>query len=134
MSPEPSPQLPLNVVPQTTIENIENDFPEFPANISTPEISSPHETHTLESLEIHQTVAPQSATISTKLQNHTPAPVEHTHPMVTRSKLGVVKPNPKYALATITSTNVPPKPQNIKTVLAHPGWKAAMNEELAALH
>ncbi|XP_022891683.1 uncharacterized protein LOC111406502 [Olea europaea var. sylvestris] len=54
--------------------------------------------------------------------------------MVTRAKLGVVKPNSKYALFTNTSNNVPHKPQNIKTALAHPDWKAAMNEELAALH
>lgn len=58
MSPEPSPQLPLNVVPQTTTTNIENDFPEFPANIGTPKISSPHETHTPKTLKIHPTVAP----------------------------------------------------------------------------
>lgn len=54
--------------------------------------------------------------------------------MVTRSKLGVVKPNPKYALTTITSANIPREPHNIKIALAHPGWKAAMDEEMAALH
>ncbi|KAA8538858.1 hypothetical protein F0562_025550 [Nyssa sinensis] len=134
MSLEPSPQLPLHIVPQTTTTNIANDFPEFPDSIDTPEISSPHETHTPVNLEIHQTVAPQPATILTELPHHTPTPIEHIHPMVTRSQLGTVKPNPKYALTTITSTNVPREPQNIKTALAHPSWKATINEELAALH
>ncbi|KAF5458948.1 hypothetical protein F2P56_022940 [Juglans regia] len=54
--------------------------------------------------------------------------------MVTRSKLGVVKPNPKYALTTITSANIPRELHNIKIALAHPGWKAVMDEELVALH
>jgi hypothetical protein len=54
--------------------------------------------------------------------------------MVTRSKQGIVKPNPKYALTTSTSANIPREPQNIKIALAHPGWRAAMEEELAALY
>jgi hypothetical protein len=54
--------------------------------------------------------------------------------MVTRSKQGIVKPNPKYALTTSTSANIPREPQNIKTALAHPGWRTAMEEELAALY
>lgn len=54
--------------------------------------------------------------------------------LVTRSKLGAVKPNPKYALNTITSSNIPCEPHNVRNALAHHGWKAAMDEELAALH
>jgi hypothetical protein len=54
--------------------------------------------------------------------------------LVTRSKLGVVKPNPKYALNTITSSHIPREPHNVKNTLAHPVWKAVMDEELAALH
>lgn len=54
--------------------------------------------------------------------------------MVTRSKLGLVKPNPKYALNTITSSHIPREPHNVKNTLAHPVWKAAMDGELAALH
>lgn len=54
--------------------------------------------------------------------------------MVTRSILRVVKPNPKYALNTITSDKIPHEPYNVKIPLAHPGWKTAMDEELAALH
>ncbi|KAJ0028636.1 hypothetical protein Pint_36096 [Pistacia integerrima] len=134
MSPEPSPQPLLNVVPQTTTGNFENDLPEIDNSIDTSENPSPHETQTPETLEIPQIVAPQPTTTSTGSPNPTSASLGNIHPMVTRAKLGVVKPNPKYALTTITSDNVPREPQNIKTALAHPGWKAAMDEELAALH
>lgn len=58
----------------------------------------------------------------------------HTHSMATRSQHGIVKPNPKYALITIPSADIPRNPHNIRSALAHPGWKAAMGEELEALH
>lgn len=52
--------------------------------------------------------------------------------MVTRFKLGAVKPNPKYALTSISSHSVPREPQNVQSALAHPGWKTAMEEEFTA--
>lgn len=54
--------------------------------------------------------------------------------MVTRSRLGVMKPNPKYGLTICTSASIPPELYNVKLALVHPGWKDAMEEELAALH
>nr|KYP49972.1 Retrovirus-related Pol polyprotein from transposon TNT 1-94 [Cajanus cajan] len=54
--------------------------------------------------------------------------------MVTRSQRGIVKPNPKYALLSTSSENIPRNPHNIRSALSHPGWKAAMGEELEALH
>jgi len=57
-----------------------------------------------------------------------------THPMVTRSRHGITKPNPKYALITMSSSDIPCNPYNIRSALAYPGWKAAMCEELEALH
>ncbi|RVX02174.1 Retrovirus-related Pol polyprotein from transposon RE1 [Vitis vinifera] len=55
--------------------------------------------------------------------------------MITRSQRGIIKPNPKYALTSTTnSTNIPREPHNIRAALAHPGWKAGMDEELQALH
>ncbi|RVW62417.1 putative mitochondrial protein [Vitis vinifera] len=55
--------------------------------------------------------------------------------MITRSQRGIIKPNPKYALTSTTnSTSIPREPHNIRAALAHPGWKAAMDEELQALH
>lgn len=48
---------------------------------------------------------------------------------------GTTKPNPKYALLLSTlSATIPREPRNIRSALGHPGWKAAMEEELAALH
>jgi hypothetical protein len=55
--------------------------------------------------------------------------------MVTRSQRGILKPNPKYALiSSRTSATVPCELSNFRFALAHPGWKAAMDEELEALH
>nr|KYP46379.1 hypothetical protein KK1_032026 [Cajanus cajan] len=54
--------------------------------------------------------------------------------MVTCSQRGIVKPNPKYALLSTSSMNIPRNPHNIRSALSHPGWKAAMYEELEALH
>ena len=54
--------------------------------------------------------------------------------MVTRSQHEITKPNPKYALITMSSPDIPRNPYNIRSALAHPGWKAAMCEELEALH
>ncbi|XP_010495533.1 PREDICTED: uncharacterized protein LOC104772640 [Camelina sativa] len=42
------------------------------------------------------------------------------HPMITRGKDGVRKPNPKYAL-TITQTPVQ-EPETVASALKHPGW------------
>lgn len=55
----------------------------------------------------------------------------NTHKMVTRSKDGISKPNPKYALNNEIADTT--KPTSIKTALAHPGWLRAMQEELSAL-
>lgn len=67
--------------------------------------------------------------------NQTQMPQElPSHLMVTRLRCGTVKPNPKYALVSMPCANIPCNPHNIRSALAHPGWKAAMGEELAALH
>jgi hypothetical protein len=55
--------------------------------------------------------------------------------MITRSKTGIIKPNPKYALiSSIFSASIPREPHNTRAALSHPSWKAAMDEELEALH
>lgn len=53
--------------------------------------------------------------------------------MVTHSQLGIHKPNPKYAL-TIVRQDIPRVPHSVKSALSHTGWRAAMQEEMDALH
>ena len=62
-----------------------------------------------------------------------PEPPTSTHPMTTRGRIGIVKPNPKYALAVVFPTT-PPEPKSIKVALRDPGWRAAMDDEMKALH
>lgn len=54
------------------------------------------------------------------------------HNMQTRSKSGVHKPNPKYALLHQYDA-IPKPPKTIKVAIQHLGWKQAM-EELQALN
>ncbi|KAJ9558252.1 hypothetical protein OSB04_012866 [Centaurea solstitialis] len=55
-----------------------------------------------------------------------------SHHMTTRSKMGITKPNPRYAL---TSSTVPvsPIPKSHLFALTDPNWKAAMLDEYEAL-
>ncbi|RVW86387.1 Retrovirus-related Pol polyprotein from transposon RE1 [Vitis vinifera] len=76
------------------------------------------------------TSQPETVVLPSLQQPPQPAPS-----MITRSQRGIIKPNPKYALTSTTnSTSIPREPHNIRAALAHPGWKAAMDEELQALH
>jgi hypothetical protein len=58
-------------------------------------------------------------------------PIPVSHPMVTHSKIGIIKPNPRYALLSLI--DIPQEPKIIKAALQHEGWTAAMKEELTAL-
>lgn len=58
--------------------------------------------------------------------------IEHSHPMMTISKLGIRKPNPRYAL--VASKTIPSLPKIIAEALAHPGWRQAMIEELDSIY
>lgn len=49
------------------------------------------------------------------------------HPMVTRSKARIVKPNPSYAL--LTKKVSIPQPRTLAEALNHAGWIGAMGEE-----
>ena len=55
------------------------------------------------------------------------APVVNEHRMVTRAKLGFRQP------ALFTSTPLSPVPKTFRSALADPNWRAAMEEEHAAL-
>ncbi|GMY22734.1 UBN2_2 domain-containing protein [Fagus crenata] len=49
-----------------------------------------------------------------------PEPPTSTHPMTTRGRIGIVKPNPKYAL-TAVFPSAPPEPKSVKVALRDPG-------------
>ena len=53
-----------------------------------------------------------------------------THPMVTRSKVGIIKPNPKYFARSVGSHMIP---KSVTEALASPAWKQAMQLEYDAL-
>jgi histone deacetylase 1/2 len=52
--------------------------------------------------------------------------------MLTRSKAGVFKPNPKYAMVTSTAP-LSPLPKSAREALKDPHWRAAMQAEFDAL-
>jgi hypothetical protein len=56
--------------------------------------------------------------------------------MQTRSRAGIYKPNPKYALNSGPSskpTTISPVPKSVRAALQDPNWKSAMDAEFAAL-
>lgn len=53
--------------------------------------------------------------------------------MMTCFQHGIYKSNPKYAL-TVDSQAIPRVPYSVKAALSHDGWRAAMQEEMNALH
>lgn len=103
----------------------DNPIEEFTADLELPSQRLSMHSHSEESMSSsdlsHQNIAqPDSASL---------------HPMVTRSKVGIVKPNPypnpKYALNS--SVEDISEPVTIKQTLAYPGWLGEMKEELKAL-
>ena len=56
-------------------------------------------------------------------------------PMLTHSKVGACKPNPKYANlhTACIKLDIPAEPQSIQNVKRHLGWVAVMDEEMDAL-
>lgn len=56
------------------------------------------------------------------------AMVHAVHPMTTRARVGIVKPNPKYALLTIKDEFAEPK--FVKAALKHKGWTKSMGVEI----
>lgn len=105
-------------------------------------ITTPSDTSLSQRQEIHEETQesppsiPETATPCPQNPDSTMLNAPHlsVHPMCTRSWHGILKPNAKYALTTITSEKIPREPQNTKSALAHTGWKTTMEEELAALH
>nr|GFA01806.1 ribonuclease H-like domain-containing protein [Tanacetum cinerariifolium] len=59
-----------------------------------------------------------------------PPPPTSQHPMVTRSKVEIVKANPKYNFHVTTSSHISKSPFH---ALRDPNWKQAMCDEYKAL-
>lgn len=53
---------------------------------------------------------------------------QNSHPMITRAKVGITKPNPRYVL--LTHKVEFPEPRTVAEALRHPGWNGAMSEEM----
>ncbi|CAL9227254.1 unnamed protein product [Arabidopsis halleri] len=61
-------------------------------------------------------------------QEEAPVPAVNSHPMTTRAKAGIQKPNTRYALiASKFSTN---EPKNIASAMQHPGCDQAVLDKL----
>ena len=54
------------------------------------------------------------------------------HPMVTRGRAGIHKPNPKYAMAA-SQEPISPIPKSVRSTVKDPNWYAAMKLEFDAL-
>jgi hypothetical protein len=93
--------------------------------------------HPLPVSPTHTTSSPlQMTPLAIPPSNENPPPPQlqaSTHSMTTRSRVGIVKPNPKYALSVITPST-PPEPKSVKVALRDPSWHAAMKDEMHALH
>lgn len=59
-------------------------------------------------------------------------PQQNVHPMRTRAKSGISKPNFRYAL--VSSKFVPTVPKNIEEAMAHSGWNNVVTEEITKVH
>lgn len=62
----------------------------------------------------------------------TVGPTTSTHPMVTRTRSGIKKPNPKYAL-TVAPTTTHIEPSCFSQAVKHAEWRLAMCSEFNAL-
>lgn len=60
-----------------------------------------------------------------------PEPTNH-HPMTTRRKNNILKPNTKLNLSAALSTHIPPEPRTVNQALKDKIWRGSMSEELDA--
>lgn len=75
---------------------------------------------------------PSSGAAVIALLPHAPPAPNAPHPMITRDRAGVYKPNPRYAL-TSTAPAISPIPTSAHTALKDPHWHDAMALEFDAL-
>jgi transposase InsO family protein len=77
--------------------------------------------------------------------DRTPTPPRQLHPMTTRSRDGIVQPNPRYAdyvmAADVDAQEADDlclaaveEPPSVEAAMNEPCWRHAMNDELASIH
>lgn len=74
-----------------------------------------------------ETTTESNPTTTTATESN-PTTVQNSHPMITRAKQGIRKPNPRYAL--LTQKAAYPEPRTVTEALKDDGWKEAMGEEI----
>ena len=67
-----------------------------------------------------------------QVMENAPAQAVNVHPMQTRAKAGVHKPNARYALLAPKYSVALPK--NITEAMKHPGWNDDVSEEMRIIH
>ena len=89
--------------------------------------SNPDEQELVAVVPVNQTHSPPCTAAPVLV--HDPPPI---HPMTTRSKAGIQKPNPKYALQ-VTTDNKVVEPTCFTQAIKHTEWRTAMAQEFSAL-
>ncbi|KAK0594869.1 hypothetical protein LWI29_001383 [Acer saccharum] len=133
-SPAPSPSH------VTVTQSIPVQSTSAPAPISTTPTSSTNGPPNMSSTPV-QAPVPSSSSVSLHSPPHSPLITRVTvppddlspsHPMITRAKAGIVKPNPKYA-NVVSITNDVVEPSSFAQANKDEQWRTAIGEEFNAL-
>ncbi|KAG7564770.1 Integrase catalytic core [Arabidopsis suecica] len=122
-----SPAHETNTQNSTQNNNPENNQP-----------SSPNSSQTVNQTESNpQTQTQTSATTSTSSSTSTEQPLVpvnplNNHPMATRAKSGVIKPNSKYILASTVASSGDYEPRTALQALKDERWRRALTDEINA--
>ena len=120
------PEVPI--IPPTHV-NQSSSEPEPAVEPVTDEVTQNSPSETESSNEIEESIDEQ-VTVS---ETHPIAEAQvNTHPMRTRAKDGIHKPNSRYVL--LTSKFATEEPKTIVAALKHPGWNNAVNDEMRTIH
>ncbi|CAH9104714.1 unnamed protein product [Cuscuta epithymum] len=78
---------------------------------------------------------PTPSLIPSPEHSQTAEPITISHPMTTRAKHGIYKPNPRYShsLHTTSISHISPIPKDPVSAIRDPNWKLAMLDEFNAL-
>lgn len=131
------PPLPTAVSPNRTGVSSEDplfhesDFPPLASRLST-STSADHSSVASGPVQTTQTVPATTSESSERAVPDLQAPqvstsTANTHSMMTRAKMGIVKPNPRYVL--MSRKVAFPTPKTVSETLKDEGWKEAMTEE-----